>query len=56
MCSITLYEIADYYRRRYAKKALKYVQLVEMNMYEDVADAHESAEKVIKVLEKMTQR
>lgn len=53
MCSIARHEIADYYRKRYAKKALKYVPLGEILLNEDIADAHESAAKVKHVLSQM---
>jgi RNA polymerase sigma-70 factor, ECF subfamily len=53
MCSIARHEVADYYRKRYAKKALKYVPLGEMILQEDIADAHESAQKVKEVLSQM---
>lgn len=53
MCSIARHEIADYYRKRYAKKALKYVPLGEILLNEEVADAHESATKVKHVLSQM---
>lgn len=53
MCSIARHEIADYYRKRYAKKALKYVPLGEMILEEDIVDAHESAVKVKEVLAQM---
>ncbi|NCO12688.1 RNA polymerase sigma factor [Candidatus Pacearchaeota archaeon] len=53
MCSIARHEIADYYRKLYAKKALKYVPLGEMILQENISDAHESAEKVKEVLSQM---
>lgn len=53
MCSVARHEIADYYRKKYAKKALKYVPLGEMILQEDIADAHESALKVKEVLSQM---
>lgn len=53
MCSIARHEIADYYRKKYAKKALKYVPLGEMLLSEEIADAHESAIKVKQVLSQM---
>lgn len=53
MCGVARHEVADYYRKRYAKKALKYVPLGEMLMSEEIADAHESAVKVKQVLSQM---
>lgn len=53
MCSIARHEIADYYRKKYAKKALKYVPLGEMILGEEIHDAHESADKVRQVLSEM---
>jgi RNA polymerase sigma-70 factor (ECF subfamily) len=53
MCSVARHEIADYYRKKYAKKALKYVPLGEMILQEDISDAHHSAEKVKAVLSQM---
>lgn len=53
MCGIARHEIADYYRKKYAKKALKYVPLGEKLLSEEIADAHESAMKVRQVLSQM---
>jgi len=53
MCSIARHEISDYYRKRYAKKALKYVPLGEMILQEEIVDAHESAQKVKEVFAQM---
>jgi RNA polymerase sigma factor (sigma-70 family) len=53
MCSIASHEIADYYRKKYAKKALRYVPLGEKLLSEEIADAHESAIKVKQVLSQM---
>lgn len=53
MCGIARHEIADYYRKKYAKKALKYVPLGEKLLSEEIADAHESAIKVRQVLSQM---
>lgn len=53
MCSIARHEISDYYRKRYAKKALKYVPLGEMILQEEIIDAHESAQKVKEVFAQM---
>ena len=53
MCSIARHEVSDYYRKRYAKKALKYVPLGEMILQEEIADAHESAHKVKEVFGQM---
>lgn len=53
MCGIARHEVADYYRKRYAKKALKFVPIGERLFGEEVADAHESAIKVKQVLAQM---
>lgn len=53
MCSIARHEVADYYRKKYAKKALKYVPLGEMILGGEIHDAHESADKVKQVLSEM---
>lgn len=53
MCSIARHEIADYYRKKYAKKALKYVPLGDLILHEDIVDAHDSALKVKEVLSQM---
>lgn len=54
MCSIARHEIADYYRKRYAKKALKTLPLVDWLVCEYPKDATEVAESVRATLLKMT--
>lgn len=55
MYSIARHEIADYYRKRYAKKAISLLPLNEILHIEDVKDAHEVSEKVRQVFYQMTQ-
>jgi len=54
MCSIARHEIADYYRKRYAKKALKTLPLVDWLVSENPQDATEITETVRVTLSKMT--
>ncbi|HYD34896.1 MAG TPA: RNA polymerase sigma factor [Vitreimonas sp.] len=54
MQSVARHEIADYFRKKYAKKALNVLPLSELIGTEPVADAHELAEKVKATLKKMT--
>ena len=44
LVSIARHEVADYYRKRYAKKAIKYVPFVEQVYKEPVYDVHETRE------------
>lgn len=45
MCGIARHEIADYYRKKYAKKAIKMLPLSEL-LPQKVSDSHEVAEHV----------
>lgn len=54
LVSITRHEIADYYRRKYAKKALTYVPFIDMGYTEDVYSAKETREHCNHVLESLT--
>ena len=62
MCSIARHEIADYYRKRYAKKALKTLPLMDWLVHDIeqatendiIRDASELAEVVRSTLSKMT--
>lgn len=56
MCSIARHEIADYYRKRYAKKALKTLPLMDWLVSDHPQDATEVAEIVRVTLSKMTPR
>lgn len=53
MCSIANHEVADFYRKKYAKKALHTVPLADFLLHTKVENAHEVAEKVQLVLSKM---
>lgn len=46
MYRITRHEVADYYRKRYAKKAIKTLSLDDIFVFEKAGDAHETSEKV----------
>jgi RNA polymerase sigma factor (sigma-70 family) len=56
MCSIAKHEIADYFRKKYAKRALKTFPLGELLVASPHQDAHETATAVKKVLASMSQR
>ena len=53
MNSVLRHEIADYYRKRYAKKALQTLPLFEKVVPAQVADATALAEQVVHVLSAM---
>jgi len=58
MKSIARHEIADYYRKRYAKRAIQTLPLHELIIGEEdakIADAHQVSVKVKSVLRKMRQ-
>lgn len=54
MCRIANHEIADYYRKKYAKRVLKTLPIGDLILAAPVAQAHESSEKVRQVLNKMS--
>jgi RNA polymerase sigma-70 factor (ECF subfamily) len=54
MLSIASHEVADYYRKKYAKKALKTFPLGEMLVKDDIKDIEYTTEKVKQVLQTMT--
>lgn len=56
MLSIARHEVADYYRKKYAKKALKTIPLMDWLFVTDFHDAHETAALVREILAKMTPR
>ncbi|MEX0896306.1 MAG: RNA polymerase sigma factor [Patescibacteria group bacterium] len=56
MISVARHEIADYYRKKYAKKALKLLPLSELLLSAKVNDAHDVAEQVGAVLSRMSTR
>lgn len=53
MVSIAKHEVADYYRKKYAKKAIQTLPLSQLFLADTVDDAHEISLKVIAVLQKM---
>jgi RNA polymerase sigma factor (sigma-70 family) len=53
MNSIIRHEIADYFRKKYAKKALKTTRLSDLLMVNDIDDSSEVSEKVKKILKEM---
>lgn len=53
MNSIARHEIADYFRKKYAKRALKTTRLSEFLMLDNIDDSSEVSEKVRRVLKKM---
>lgn len=55
MQSIARHEVADYYRKKYAKKALTYLPLGELMVGNKVQNAHETAEVVSAVCEQMSE-
>ena|SRR5258708_5975594 len=53
MMRIAHHEVADYYRRRYAKKFIHALPLSELLPFSDLSDAHEISQKVRLVLAQM---
>lgn len=53
MLSILNHEIADFYRKQYAKRAIKVLPLSELLFAEPIEDSHEISRRVALVLEKM---
>lgn len=56
MCSIARHEVADYYRKRYAKKALQMIPLGNRLLEYTVEDASVTSAKVSQVLAAMSQK
>jgi RNA polymerase sigma-70 factor, ECF subfamily len=56
MCSVARHEIADYYRKRYAKNAIKTLPLVDFLISENVLvrDSHQVSQKVTDILRQMS--
>lgn len=54
MVSILNHEIADYYRKQYAKRALKIIPLADLVLARPVKNASETSEKVRLALSQMT--
>jgi len=53
MNSIIRHEVADYFRKKYAKKALKTTHLSDLLMVDEIDDLSEVSEKVKEILKKM---
>lgn len=53
MNSIARHEIADYFRKKYAKKALKTTHLSDLLMIEEIDNSEEVSQKVKVILKKM---
>ena len=56
MNSIARHEIADYYRKRYARKAIQTLPLHEWLLAKNIHDSHEISEQVVFVLNKMKKK
>lgn len=54
MVSVTRHEVADYYRKKYAKKALKMLPLSQLLLGTPIGDSHQTSEKVRLVLAQMS--
>jgi RNA polymerase sigma-70 factor (ECF subfamily) len=54
MISIAQHQVADFYRKKYAKKALHYFPLSQFLLDTKIDDAHETSEKVKHVLARMS--
>lgn len=56
MVSIAKHEIADYFRKKYAKKAIRTIPLSELFLSDTVDDSSEVAQKVAAVLKELSKR
>lgn len=56
MMSILRHEIADYYRKKYAKRAIKVVPLGDYLLSRPLKDSHQISQKVRRALSKMIGR
>ncbi len=54
MVRISQHEVADYFRKRYAKKFIHALPLSELLCIENISNAHDTSQKVKDVLYKMT--
>lgn len=54
MQGVARHEIADYYRKKYAKKAMAALPLNELILSDEVENSHEVAEKVRQVFDRMS--
>lgn len=53
MCSIARHEVADYYRKKYAKRVLQCIPFMDALLPEQVADMHDVSCVVLSVLKKL---
>ena len=53
LVSITRHEIADYYRKRHAKKAINYVPFIDTGYTQDLFTAKETREQFNKALQQL---
>lgn len=53
MCSVARHEVADYYRKKYAKKALKLMPIGDMLLKQEILDASQTSQQVAKTLAEM---
>ena len=54
MLRVAHHEVADYYRKQYAKRALQTLPLTQWLLTEPIHDAHEVSQRVLAVLNKMS--
>jgi len=54
MQRIAHHEVADYYRKMYAKKAIRALSLDELLLAEPISDAHETSQKVTAALAQLS--
>lgn len=54
MCSIARHEVADYYRKKYAKRVLQCIPFMDALLPEQVADMHDVSSIVLSVLQKLS--
>lgn len=54
MCSIARHEIADYYRKKYAKRVLQLIPFMDALLPEQIADMHDVSSVVLSVLRKLS--
>lgn len=54
MTAIAKHEVADYFRKKYAKRAIQTLPLSNLLLAHPVQDAHDTSAKVLSVLKKMS--
>lgn len=54
MCSIIRHEIADYYRKKYAKRVLQCIPFMDAWLPDQIADMHDVSSVVLSVLRKLS--